>query len=284
TIKCVIYGSLAARRVGVRRIVNSVTGLGFALLANTFKSRLIRPVVLALYRRALRGTQVIFQNSDNCDTLAATGVLAQSTVHVIPGDGIDTQRFVPPAGPAGGKSVLMMARLLRSKGIAEFVEAARRVRAVMPDVRFLLAGEPDAGNPESVDVDSLQRWKATGAVEFLGHRADALELNQSCSVAVLASTQGEGIPRALLEAAACGRPLVATDVPGCRELVVDGSTGLLVPPADAPALADAILRLLHDNVLSERLGAAARVLVTEHFSDQRIIAQTFAVYDLQADA
>ncbi|MDB5802487.1 MAG: hypothetical protein JWL63_3426 [Rhodocyclales bacterium] len=279
TIKCVIYGSIAARRVGVRRIVNSVTGLGFALLANTVKARLIRPVVLALYRRALRGTHVIFQNADNRDTLAARGVLAHSKVHVIAGDGIDTQRFVSPSSGGEGKSVLMMARLLRSKGIAEFVEAAQQVRAVMPDVRFLLAGEPDPGNPESVDEDALQRWKSLGVVEFLGHRGDALELNQSCSVAVLASTQGEGIPRALLEAAACGKPLVATDVPGCRELVVDGSTGLLVPPSNGSALGDAILRLLHDDVLRERLGTAARELVEQRFSDHCIIAQTFAIYD-----
>ena len=278
TIKCVIYGSLAARRVGVTRIVNSVTGLGFALLANTLKARLIRPVVLALYRRALRGTQVIFQNVDNRNTLAAAGVLSQSTVHVIAGDGVDTERFVP-ALPAPDVSVLMMARLLRSKGIAEFVEAARRVRAQMPAVRFLLAGEPDPGNPESVDVESLQRWQSEGHVEFLGHRSDALELNQSCRVAVLASTQGEGIPRALLEAAACGQPLVASDVPGCREVVVDGVTGMLVPPSDADALAAAILRLLQDAELCERLGKAGRAFVEERFSDHHITALTFAVYD-----
>jgi len=284
TIKCVIYGSLAARRVGVRRIVNSVTGLGFALLANTLKARLIRPVVLALYRRALRGTQVIFQNADNRDTLAAKGVLAQCQVHVIAGDGIDTQRFVPVPMPNAQVSVLMMARLLHSKGVAEFVEAARRVRSVMPAVRFLLAGEPDPGNPESVDTDSLRRWKEEGDVEFLGHRADALELNQSCSIAVLASTQGEGIPRALLEAAACGKPLVATDVPGWRELVIAERTGLLVPSANASVLADAIMRLLHDDVLCGRLGDGARALVEAQFSDQQIIAQTFAVYDVLTDA
>jgi len=284
TIKCVIYGSLAARRVGVKRIVNSVTGLGFALLANTFKARLIRPAVLALYRRALRGTQVIFQNTDNRNTLASKGVLRQSVVHVIAGDGVDTERFVPAISTSTDVSVLMMARLLRSKGIAEFVEAARRVRALLPDVRFVLAGEPDPGNPESIDTETLQRWKAEGVVEFLGHRSDALELNQACSVAVLASTQGEGIPRALLEAAACGRPLVATDVPGCRELVMDDVTGLLVSPGNASALADAILRLLRDGLLRERLGEAARARVEEQFSDHRIVEQTFAVYDAHADA
>jgi glycosyltransferase involved in cell wall biosynthesis len=284
TIKCVIYGSLAARRVGVQRIVNSVTGLGFALLANTFKARLIRPVVLALYRHALRGTQVIFQNSDNRDTLAAKGILARSAVHVIAGDGVDTAYFTPATGESDQTNILMMARLLYPKGILEFVEAARRVRSVMPQVSFLLAGEPDPGNPESVDAATLANWKAEGVVEFLGHRADVLALNQACSVAVLASTQGEGIPRSLLEAAACARAVVATDVPGCRDLVVDEETGLRVPPANAEALADAIMRLLGDAGLRERLGAAARTWVEQRFSDRCIIRQTFAVYDASADA
>ncbi|MBS1210634.1 MAG: glycosyltransferase family 1 protein [Proteobacteria bacterium] len=278
TIKCVIYGSFAARCVGVRGIVNSVTGLGFALLANSFKARLIRPVVLALYRLALRGTQVIFQNADNRDTLAGYGVLAKSGVQVIAGDGIDTTRFVPAAQPPDSPVVLMMARLLYSKGVADFVAAARGVREQLPEVRFLLAGAPDPGNPESVDESSLAAWRATGDVEFLGQRSDVLALNQSASVVVLASTQGEGIPRALLEGAACGVPMVATDVPGCRDLVVDGVTGLLVSPGAPAQLAAALLRLLRDAALRAQMGAAARARVEQTFSDQQVIAQTCAVY------
>jgi glycosyltransferase involved in cell wall biosynthesis len=264
--------------MGVRGIVNSVTGLGFALLANSFKARLIRPVVLALYRLALRGTQVIFQNADNRDTLAGYGVLAKSGVQVIAGDGIDTTRFVPAPSQPDAPVVLMMARLLYSKGVADFVAAARVVREQMPAVRFQLAGAPDPGNPESVDESSLAAWRATGEVEFLGQRSDVLALNQSASVVVLASTQGEGIPRALLEGAACGVPMVATDVPGCRDLVVDGVTGLLVPPGEPAQLAAALLRLLRDAALRAQMGAAARARVEQTFSDQQVIAQTCAVY------
>jgi glycosyltransferase involved in cell wall biosynthesis len=339
TIKCVIYGSLAARLAGVRRVVNSVTGLGFALLASTLKARLIRPVVLALYRFALRGTAVIFQNPDNRDTLARYGVLARSEVFVVPGDGIDAEQFAPrvpmtalaaedasplsrppatlprgggdgnaslssavpsplgeggPSGPGEGRAthtedstiaaadesmrVLMMARLLQSKGVAEFVAAAAQVRQAWPQAEFQLAGSPDPGNPESVDEASLQRWAAEGHVQFLGHRSDVLALNQACSIAVLASTQGEGIPRALLEAAACAKALVATDVPGCRDLVIDGETGLLVPPGDAAALAAAIERLLGDASLRAQLGAAARARVLARYADGPIIEQTLAVY------
>ncbi|MEN3111353.1 glycosyltransferase family 4 protein [Uliginosibacterium paludis] len=278
TIKCVIYGSFAARRAGVPAIVNSVTGLGFALLANTPKARLIRPVVLALYRRALRGTEVIFQNADNRDTLAAHGVLTRSHVQVIAGDGIDVSRFRPADQAGEAPVVLMMARLLHSKGIADFVAAAGIVRQHRPEVRFLLAGAQDPGNPESISDAELAGWRSEGSVEFLGQRSDVLELNQVAGIAVLASTQGEGIPRALLEAAACGLPMVATDVPGCRDLVVPGETGLLVPPADPQALAQALLGLLQDAAARARMGQAARERVERCFADAVVIGETSAVY------
>ena len=206
TIKCVIYGSIAARLARIRGVVNSITGLGFALLADTPKARLIRPVVLSLYRFSLRGTQVVFQNADNRRTLEEHGVLNACAVHVVPGDGIDTVRFSPLSGAQHGNVVLMMARLLHSKGVDEFVDAARIVRRQMPTARFLLAGAPDLGNPESVDESTLSKWQAEGVVEFLGHRSDVVELNRAADVVVLASTQGEGIPRALLEGRSLWQP------------------------------------------------------------------------------
>lgn len=278
TIKCVIYGSLAARRAGIASIVNSITGLGFAMLATTAKARLIRPVVVALYRRALAGTAVIFQNADNRDTLARLGVLGRSTVHVIPGDGVDADHFAPPVARAPGRVVLMMCRLLRAKGVAEYVAAARIVRARLPDARLLLAGAIDPGNPESITPVEVEAWRSEGAVELLGQRSDVLELQQSCDVAVLASTQGEGMPRSLVEAASCGRALVATVVPGSRELVEHGVDGLLVPPGDVTALAEAILSLLADPQRCARMGEAARSKVLAELADAPIIAKTMAVY------
>jgi glycosyltransferase involved in cell wall biosynthesis len=279
TIKCVIYGSFAARQAGVPRIVNSVTGLGFALLADTLKARLIRPVVVALYRRALAGTRVVFQNCDNLATLRALGALDQAQVCVIPGDGVDVARFCPPPERPFAQTVLMMGRLLHSKGVGEFVAAAALVRAELPSARLLLAGDPDPGNPESVDETTLAQWRAAGHVEFLGHRSDVVALQQACDIAVLASTQGEGMPRALLEAAACGRALVATDVPGSRELVSDGVNGLLVPPGDVPALAQAMLALLKDPQRCQNMGQLARERVLRDLSDQRICEQTLALYE-----
>lgn len=279
TIKCIIYGSIAARWAGVRHVVNSVTGLGFALLADTLKARLIRPVVTGLYRVALAGTDVVFQNVDNRDSLDALGALGNSRVCIIPGDGVDTAHFVPPAEQPQDV-VLMMARLLRSKGVAEYVAAAGIVRQARPGTRFLLAGAPDPGNPESIDGATLDAWRREGAVELLGQRNDVLALQQSSSVAVLASTQGEGMPRSLLEAAACGRPLVATDVPGCRDLVVNGENGLLVCPGDAQALANAILALLADPERAARMGRVARARAEALYSDASVNGQTQALYAL----
>ncbi|GAA5179326.1 glycosyltransferase family 4 protein [Niveibacterium umoris] len=280
TIKCVLYGSWAARKAHVPRVVNSITGLGFALLATTWKARMIRPVVVGFYRRALVGTQVIFQNRDNRDTLAALGALSRASVHVIPGDGVDTRVFAPPTEVSSGKTVLMMGRLLSSKGVAEYVAAARIVRQRHPDARLLLAGAPDPGNPESIDEHTLQQWRDEASVEFLGHRSDVVALQQHADIAVLASTQGEGMPRALLEAASCGKPMVATDVPGSRELVVDGVNGLLVPPGDPAALAAAILALLDDPARAARMGAQARADVLAELSDERIVARTLQVYGM----
>ena len=278
TIKCVLYGSWAARKAGIVRVVNSITGLGFALLASTWKARLIRPVVVGFYRRALVGTHVVFQNHDNRDVLAALGALKHAAVHVIPGDGVDTALFCPPPAREPGAAVLMMGRLLWSKGVGVFVEAARIVRATRPEARFLLAGAPDPGNPESVPEAVLNHWRSEGIVEFLGHRSDVLALQQLADIAVLASTQGEGMPRALLEAAACARPMVATDVPGCRELVEDGVNGLLVPPGDSQALAGAILSLLASPDRARAMGAAARAKVLAELSDACITRRTLAVY------
>ncbi len=191
--------------------------------------------------------------------------------------------FAPPADHVPGRVVLMMGRLLASKGIAEYVAAARIVRGALPDARFLLAGAPDPGNPECIAAAQLAEWQAEGAVEFLGQRSDVLALTQSADVVVLASTQGEGMPRALLEGAACGKPMVGTDVAGSRELVVNGENGFLVPPGDAAALAAAIQRVLEDPHLARLLGQSARKTVVTLYSDACVVAHSFRAYGLRDD-
>jgi glycosyltransferase involved in cell wall biosynthesis len=171
----------------------------------------------------------------------------------------------------------MVGRLLREKGVREFVEAAAIVRKQLPDVQFLLAGDSDPGNPSSVAPNLVAEWQGRGDVSFLGHRSDIRELIQAADLAVLPSYR-EGMPRSLLEAAACGLPLVATDVPGCREIVSNRINGLLVPPLDSKLLAGAIFELLIDSERRAAMGQRSRAMACELFSQDRVIRETLEVY------
>ena len=171
----------------------------------------------------------------------------------------------------------MVGRMLWDKGVGELVEAARRLKLTLPTLRILLVGPPDPENPASIPEAELRRWAEEGVVEWLGQREDVAAIWRDAHIGVLPSYR-EGLPKSLLEAAASGRPLIATDVPGCREIVVDGETGLLVPARDAGALAAALERLATDRVLRERMGAAARERVVARFAEERIAADTLALY------
>jgi glycosyltransferase involved in cell wall biosynthesis len=171
----------------------------------------------------------------------------------------------------------MVGRLLREKGVREYVEAAALVRRKLPGVRFLLAGDADAGNPSSIDANTIAEWQGRGDVRFLGHRSDIRDLIQAADLAVLPSYR-EGAPRSLIEAAACGLPIVATDVPGCREVVSHKINGLLVPPFNSRLLAEAIVELLNDRELRVAMGKRSRTVACELFSEDRVIRETMKVY------
>ncbi len=282
TLKCALYGSVAARLAGVRGIVNAIAGLGYVFSDGGLKARLLKAAVRTFAVVALRGTRVIFQNSEDRDALArACGDRAV----VIPGSGVDVERFKPGEG-GGGRTVLLASRLLRPKGIGEYVAAATFVRHEMPDARFLLAGEPDEGNPTSISLEEIERWRADGNVEMLGHREDMVEVLNGVDLVVLPSTYGEGVPRILVEAAASGKPLVTTDRPGCRDIVKNGVNGFTIPAHDAGALARAVLRILDDRPLQCAMGRQSRALAVNGFSEKSVIAETIAVYSraIGADA
>lgn len=282
TIKCVLYGALAARLAGVPRVVSSITGLGHMMLSSSFAARLLRPLILGMHRLLLRGGDVIFQNHDNLALFERHGLLRHARSHMIPGSGVDPQRFDTAPPPADlPPVVLMMGRLLWAKGVETFVEAARRVRERRPDVEFWLAGERDEGNPDCIPQGRIAAWAAEGHVKFLGHRDDVPALNARATVVALPS-HGEGMPRTLLEAAASARPLVASDVPGCREVVCHGENGWLFPVKDAAAMADAILDLLGDPARAREFGAAARRDVEHRYADAINIQRTLSVYEGQA--
>ena len=278
TIKCVLYGGIASRCAGVRAVICSVTGLGHVFTTNSLRNRLIRPVLLLVYRYVFTRSQIVFQNPDDRDDFLRLGLAEAGRSHLICGSGVDTDYYRPSTvRSTGAPKVLMVSRLLQEKGVREFVEAAQIVHKKLPGVQFLIAGDSDPGNPSSISPETIARWQRDGNVSFLGHRTDVRDLTQSADIAVLPSYR-EGMPRSLLEAASCGLPMVASDVPGCREIVQDKLSGLLVPPRDPIRLAEAIAELLGDRERREEMGKRSREMVCELFSQERVIRETMDVY------
>lgn len=275
-LKPVVLGSLAARLARPAMVVNAVAGLGFAFASPGWRAAVLRPVLRAALRRALatRASSVVVQNPDDAAAVGALGVAADRC-HLIPGSGVDTARFLPLPEPPGPPVAALVGRMLWDKGIGEMAEAGRLLRG--QDVTLELVGARDPDNPACVPEATLRAWDASGAVRWHGAVDDVRAVWARASIAVLPSYR-EGLPMSLLEAAACGRPIVTTDVPGCREVVVDGETGLLVPPRDPRALADAIARLAADAVLRRRLGAAARRRVEARFAREIVVGQTLDLY------
>ncbi len=283
TIKCAIYGSLSARFAGVPARVNAVAGMGYVFTSTDAKARLLRPVVRTLMHAALGGSnaRLVLQNPDDVALFERSGVVDKARIRLIPGSGVDCSRFTPRSAvrdPGQPLRVLLAARLLWDKGIAEYIAAARRLRSEGRPVRFLLAGDPDPGNPAAVPEDTVRAWADEGVVEWLGHVDNMPGLLADVDMVVLPSYR-EGLPKGLIEAAACALPLVTTDVPGCREVVSDGVDGLLVPVRDAAALASAIARLQDDPALGRRLGDAARTKVLARFDEGVVIGSTLDVYN-----
>lgn len=283
TIKCAVYGAFAARLAGAAR-VSAVAGMGYVFASGAPKARLLRPVVRALMRLALGGARarLILQNPDDVRFFERSGIAPRAEIRLIPGSGVDCARFLPPAPGherAAGEPlrVVLAARMLWDKGVGEFVEAAQIVRAENRNLRFVLAGRPDPGNPAAIPEEVLREWRASGVADWLGHVEDMPALLAGADMVVLPSYR-EGLPKSLIEAAACGRPLIATDAPGCREVVTDGVDGLLVPVRDALSLARAVSRLQDDPALARRLGLAARAKALAQFDERIVIAQTIEVY------
>jgi glycosyltransferase involved in cell wall biosynthesis len=284
TVKCVIYGAIAAALARVPARINAVAGLGYVFSNPALKARLLRPLVGGLMRWSMNSprSRLILQNSDDVAAFTQAHLADPRHIRLIKGSGVDTERFRPRAEPplsAPPTRVLLAARLLWDKGIGEYVDAARRLRAAGLPIHFLLAGAPDPGNPDSVRQEELDAWAAEeGLVQPLGHVADMRALFAKTDIVVLPSYYGEGVPRSLIEAAACALPIVTTNNPGCREVVTDGVEGLLVPVRDAGTLAAAIRRLHAHPEWARQLGRAARAKTLAEFDERIVIERTLAVY------
>jgi glycosyltransferase involved in cell wall biosynthesis len=296
-LRPVVVGGLAARLAGVKNVVSAVAGMGYAFALTPSPSpgesgepdgvravsgerrvshaarRLVGFVLKRLLRLAPARGVVIVQNPDDAATVQGLGV-APERIRLIPGAGVDTERFAPRPEPEGRPVVMLASRLLWDKGVGEFVEAARRLKG---RARFVLVGAPDPGNPASVAEGDLYAWVQDGIVEWWGRRDDMAEVLSAAHIVCLPSYR-EGLPKVLLEAMACGRACITTDAPGCRDCVRDGDNGLLVPVKDAAALVAAIEQLLDDQNLRRRMGVRGRERAVAEFSQDRVIDATLAVY------
>lgn len=278
-MKPIVYGSLAAWISGVPVVVNAFAGLGYAFTDETRRGSMV-PMSL---RRALKillwlsQSVVLFQNKDDRDLLLEAGAVEIQHTRIISGSGVDTKTFDVCPSAEECPIVMLASRMLWDKGIGEFVEAARRLKQNGVSARYVLVGRCDEHNPAAIEPTQLRRWVEEGVVEWWKHRDEMSSTLASATIVVLPSYR-EGLPKVLLEAAACGKPLIATDVPGCRDIVTHGINGLLVPARDPAALADAIDSLLRDSSLRATMGVAGREVVLRAFSVEKVAGQVVDLY------
>lgn len=276
-MKPMLYGSLAARLAGVRHVVNAMAGRGWLFTSRSWLAGVLGRGVSFAFRKLLNRGVVIVQNPDDMEWLVNVGV-ESDRVHLIRGSGVDVNQFSFTREPKGEPVVVLASRMIWDKGIGEFVAAARNLKQRGIAARFVLVGNPDTANNASIPRGCLEAWHAEGVIEWWGHRNDMAQVFAQSHLVCLPSYYREGVPKVLLEAAACGRAIVTTDMPGCREIVSHGDNGLLVPPRNEAALADALQALLQDPERRSRMGARGRERAVEEFSLDKVVAETLTLY------
>jgi glycosyltransferase involved in cell wall biosynthesis len=278
-LKPAVYAYVVRTLTGIGSIVYALGGLGFVFSSRKPLARFLRPVLLGLFRRMFskNNARLILQNPDDGALLLSANVVRPDRVRLIRGSGVDTSKFSPGPIPVGTPLVMLPARLLWDKGVGEFVAAARTLKGQGLAARFALVGGRDPHNPECIPADKVDAWVAEGVVEAWGNRDDMPEVLRQAAIVCLPSYR-EGLPKALLEAASCARPIVTFDVPGCREVVRDGDNGLLVPFKDIESLTKALATLISDPDLRERMGKAGREKVLSEFSQEQVAEETVRVW------
>jgi glycosyltransferase involved in cell wall biosynthesis len=283
-LKSILVGNLAALFAEVPAIINSITGIGLLGIGGSGKMalarRLLWPLISALLGRS--NSWILVDNADDARTLGRHG---RDRITQIGGAGVDPDHFAElPLSDGPKVTAAVVARMLWSKGIDTTVEAQRRLRQRGVELDLTLAGPIDRDNPNALSQATLEAWSTAPGIRWIGPRADVRTVWRDADIAVLASRGGEGLPRALLEAAACGRPIVTTDVPGCREFVRDGAEGFVVPPDDPDALADALQKLALDGDLRRRMGRAARARVLSGYTERQVAETVVKLYSAASHA
>ena len=278
SLKPVLLGGIASLGLSSIAVVNSLTGLGTLFVGNHSKSDLTRPLVVAALKALLKrpNSRTVVQNPDDKRFVLGLGV-PEASVDLIPGSGVDTQHFTPLPEPPPPITAAYVGRMLADKGVLTLIQAYSLATSRGAKLQLLLAGDTDRENPGSLAPEQLREFASAFGIRWLGHVADIREVWAKAHISVLASRR-EGLPKSLLEAAACGRPMIATDTPGCREIAIAGKTALTFPVDDAPALAEALTQMAGDSEMRASFGSAARALVEEKFSAEAIGKATVALY------
>lgn len=279
-MKPVVFGGLAASGMPRLVTVNAIAGLGFLFSSRTLRARLGKELVQIVLRRLIGcgRARVIVQNADDADTLRRAGIGGRDRVHLIGGAGVDLVEFPFTRKAAMVPTITFAGRMLRDKGVALLVEAARRLKAEAVDMNVQLVGVPDPDNPDSHTTAELLAWQDEGVVQWLGRRNDMPSILGSSDIVCLPTTYGEGVPKILLEASACGAAVIASDWPGCRDVVEPGRTGLLVTPRSVESLTDALRALCTNPAMRRRMGEAGRRRIEDRFSIEAVTAETLAIY------
>jgi glycosyltransferase involved in cell wall biosynthesis len=285
-IKAVLYGSMASVGLSDMPAVNALTGLGYLVASSSAKAAFLRAIVWRAFRFLLNHPEkrVLVENQDDRDLVVSNLRIPSDKVIVTRGSGVDTELFQPTPEPGNPPVVVLASRMLWIKGIKEFIQAAQMLQAKGVAARFILAGDSDPNNPSCVPRDQLLEWQESGIIEWWGHQRDMPHVFKQASFVCLPSHGGEGVPKVLMEAAACGRAIVTTDVPGCREVVQHGVNGLLVPPGEAASLAAGIEQLLSDPEARRQMAARGRQKAVDEFSEAAVIRQTLVLYSELLDS
>ena len=280
TIKPVLYAGLSAHLRKPPALIFALTGLGYLFSDASRRAIFLRGLISRPLRLALAhpDSRIIFQNPDDQCAFIKRRLVPKERTALIRGSGVDVRRFEPRPEAAGPPQVLFAGRLLWAKGVRDFVSAAQYMREEGVEARFVIAGYPEAGNPATVDAAQLAAWQEEGIVEYRGAVADMPALLAASHIVCLPSRYGEGVPSILLEAAASGRAIVTTDIPGCREIARAGENAALILPGDRPALYEALRRLITDPQLRRDYGARGREIAVAEFSQERVFGETLALY------
>jgi glycosyltransferase involved in cell wall biosynthesis len=278
TIKPVLYGNIVARFLSIRTRISSISGLGYIFIASGLKAKLFRLLISILYKFSLSGSKaVIFQNKSDRDTLKSLGAINNIQEIFIRGSGVDLSLYSATKEPLGKTVVMLIGRLLIDKGVNEFATAARIIKSQRDDIRMVLVGDIDKENPKSITDLQINKWVTDNTLEHWGYRNNIPETIEKSNIVVLPSYR-EGLPKSLIEAAACGRAVITTDVPGCRDAIEPDKTGLLVPIQSVELLAKAIIKLADNKALRYQFAINGRKLAESAFDIKDVVAKHLEIY------